>query len=47
MESNFAIEQLGLNQNLIKEVIETIQQAIPSWQKLIDSRHSQPSYLLN
>ena len=31
----FALERLGLNQNIIANVIQEIQQAIPRWQDLI------------
>lgn len=31
----FAVEQLALNQNIISEVIQGIQQAIPTWRELI------------
>ena len=33
----FAVEQLELNQNIISEVIQDIQQAIPKWMELISA----------
>lgn len=33
----FAVERLGLNQIIINEIIQQFQQAIPTWQVLIDS----------
>jgi serine/threonine-protein kinase HipA len=45
----YAVEKLGLNQNVIKGVIQEIQQAIPHWKKLISysflSKNMQAKYL--
>lgn len=45
----FAVEQLGLNQNIILEVMQKIQQAIPRWKALIGvsflSQQMQEKYL--
>ncbi len=45
----FAIEKLGLNQNVIDMIIQEFQQAIPAWQELIGlsflSQQMQEKYL--
>ncbi len=45
----FAVERLGLNQNVISNVVQEIQQAIPRWRELIGfsflSRQMQENYL--
>jgi serine/threonine-protein kinase HipA len=32
----FAMEKLGLNQNIINEIMQEIQQAIPAWKELVN-----------
>lgn len=39
----FAVERLGLNQNIITEVVQEIQQAFPRWQELVGNSYLSPS----